>query len=363
MSSSVDATLFGSHHVAAKKRLAKSASRTSVHAAGIVAASDVERIKMSASTAARQQAVDPRALREESLRAMSQARTTRWPNTIEAQLKKKDSARNDRLLAEEALRIAIDKEEETFKAEQRRLAIERANKMLYDQTDRVKALHTSMHVAEIEAVRNEQVAFKGRMKALEKRRDARFHEQQQDMLRKLDAEEDERDAEDHARRMEERRLREAQVALKHAEYADKVETIKREGELMRAKAAEDWEAERRMQSQRTATEKAAREESMKLNDDLKELKKQEAIVQAAADEKMHRCARARRGARAPRPACARLCCAHLASPCAPPARARAHLSNGRRRRAATRRPRRRCCLAGRRARRSDSRPSRRSASA
>lgn len=292
----VDETLFGNDHAVAKSRLAAKSRDTTRLTAGIVAASDVERMRMSATFAG--QVTDPQALREASLRAMSQARTAKWPNTLEAQRKKKEAARQERLQAEEALRCAIDKEEEALKAEQRRLAIERANKMLYDQTDRVKALHTRMHMADIEGVRAEQIAFKERAKERDRRREAMWVEQQKDMLRKMDAEEDARDAEDYARRMEERRLREVQVALKHAEYADKLETIKREGELMRAKAAEDLHAEREMEKARMETEKAAREESMRLNDYLKELKKQQALDEAAEDEKMRKCvARRTAGAR------------------------------------------------------------------
>ncbi|KAG8467133.1 hypothetical protein KFE25_000449 [Diacronema lutheri] len=282
----VDESLFGNNHSVARSRGAAGATDTARQTGAIVAATDVERMKLSATIAG--QSTDARAAREASLRAMSQARTAKWPNTLDAQRQKKEAARHERLQAEEALRVAIDKEEEAFKAEQRRLAIERANKMLYDQTDRVKALHTRMHMADIEAVRNEQVAFKARTKERDRRRESLWVEQQKDMLRKMDADEDARDAEDHARRMEERRLREAQVALKHAEYAAKLETIKREGELMREKAADDLHAERQMEQARLATEKAAREESMRLNDYLKDLKKQQALDEAAADDKMRR---------------------------------------------------------------------------
>ena len=51
---------------------------------------------------------------------------------------------------EEVLRQEIDREEEALKAEKRRLAIERANKMLYDQVPshtraRVRAAHSHSH--------------------------------------------------------------------------------------------------------------------------------------------------------------------------------------------------------------------------
>ncbi|KAJ1631036.1 hypothetical protein T492DRAFT_999303 [Pavlovales sp. CCMP2436] len=283
----VDTTLFGGHNTIAKARLARTREAALQQTAGVVAFGDMERIKMSA-TLPGQGPASAREQRADSLRAMSQARIAQWPNTLEAQRKKKEAVFAERLAAEEALKMAIDKEEETYKAEQRRLAIERANKMLYDQTDRVKALHTRMHMSEIQAVLDEQVAFKERVKERNRSREAMWVAQQKDMLRKMDAEEDARDEEEHARRMEERRLREEQVALKHAEYASKLQTIKREGELMRQKAADDLAAERDMSAARLAAEKAAREEPPPLNDFLKDLKNPPPPPPPPQDEKMHR---------------------------------------------------------------------------
>ena len=40
-------------------------------------------------------------------------------------------------------------EEEALQGEKRRLAIERANKMLYDSTDRVKALHSKLLMTDV----------------------------------------------------------------------------------------------------------------------------------------------------------------------------------------------------------------------
>ena len=62
---------------------------------------------------------------------------------------KKERARVEKQEAEESLRREIDKEEEGLQVEKRRLAIERANKMLYDSTDRVKSLHSKLLLADV----------------------------------------------------------------------------------------------------------------------------------------------------------------------------------------------------------------------
>jgi hypothetical protein len=50
------------------------------------------------------------------------------------------------------------------KAEQRRMAIERANKMLFDDTDDVKALHGKLLLSEVRACRTETEGFMGSIK-------------------------------------------------------------------------------------------------------------------------------------------------------------------------------------------------------
>jgi len=69
----------------------------------------------------------------ERLKGLSDSRKAKWPNTLEAARAKKERARQEKAEADEVMHQAIDGEEEALGAEKRRLAIERANKMLYDQ--------------------------------------------------------------------------------------------------------------------------------------------------------------------------------------------------------------------------------------
>lgn len=45
--------------------------------------------------------------------------------------------------------IQADRQEALVKAEQRRMAVERANKMLFDDTDDVRALHSKLLLSEV----------------------------------------------------------------------------------------------------------------------------------------------------------------------------------------------------------------------
>merc|ERR1719217_1400691 len=175
-------------------------------------------------------------LDRERLHALSNARKSKWPNTIEALREKKDRMRAEKFEAEEKLRVEIDREEEALQAEKRRLAIERANKMLYDSTDRVKALHSKLMLADVMEERERQIEVKQRQRLREVEAEERWYQKQQDAIRRMDAEEDLRDEEEMVKRAEVGKVRAEQIeAQKHAQQL-KMEELKREGEMMKAMA-------------------------------------------------------------------------------------------------------------------------------
>ena len=78
--------------------------------------------------------------RANKLKAMSDARKSKWPNTLEATRKKKLQFLEDKAAKEEAERKVIDAEEAAIRSKARRECIERANEILYEQTDKMKML-------------------------------------------------------------------------------------------------------------------------------------------------------------------------------------------------------------------------------
>merc|ERR1719310_2475398 len=172
-------------------------------------------------------------LDRERLHALSNARKSKWPNTIEALREKKDRMRAEKFEAEEKLRVEIDREEEALQAEKRRLAIERANKMLYDSTDRVKALHSKLMLADVMEERERQIEVKARLRLREVEADERWYQKQQDAIRRMDAEEDLRDEEEMTKRAEVGRVRAEQIESQKYAQSMKLAELKREGEMMK----------------------------------------------------------------------------------------------------------------------------------
>jgi len=199
------------------------------------------------------------------LHALSNARKSKWPNTLEANRERKEKGRQDKLDVEEALRKEIDAEEESLMVEKRRLAIERANKMLYDSTDRVKSLHSKLLYADVMQERERQLELKKVLKGRELATEERFYQKQQEAIRRMDAEEDMRDEEEEEKRKLVGKVREEQVAQQRHIHNARLGEIKREGEVMQQKAAADLEQEKRQRIEALEHEQRIRAEFVEAN--------------------------------------------------------------------------------------------------
>lgn len=278
----VDESLFGNPHEATV-RMARSMPKEYKEAV-LVTPSELQGMK----SRSRLGAPEPSAkqLDRERLHALSNARKSQWPNTIEALREKKERMRAEKLEAEEKLRVEIDKEEEALQAEKRRLAIERANKMLYDSTDRVKSLHSKLMLADVMEERERQVEVKNRLRLREVEAEERWYQKQQDAIRRMDCEEDLRDEEEAYKRSDVARIRGAQIATQQAEQADALAELQREGEMMKAMAMADAEAEQMQRLEEIEREKRARAEVVEANNYLLKKRAEDQELQEAEEQRM-----------------------------------------------------------------------------
>ena len=201
-----------------------------------------------------------RRLERDRLQKLSDERKAKWPNTIEAARAAKEKQRKAKLDAEEALRQQIDAEEEALNVEKRRLAIERANKMLYHGTDRVKELHSKLLLADVMQERECQIELKKKLKQRQLVQDELWYQKQQDAIRRMDAEEDLRDREEEEKRVLVAKVREEQVQQQRNMHASRVAMTKREGEIMRNAAAEELKVEARQREEAKEEEQRLRAE-------------------------------------------------------------------------------------------------------
>lgn len=78
--------------------------------------------------------------------------------------------------------MQVDKQEAELRAEQRRLQIERANKILFDESDRVRSFHSQLQKADVIQENEALIDFKKQIGVLRKAQEAAFVEQQKQAL-------------------------------------------------------------------------------------------------------------------------------------------------------------------------------------
>ncbi len=79
-------------------------------------------------------------------------------------------------------RAQADRAEAEMRSEHRRIQIERANKILFDETDRVKALHGKMLQSDAIKENEALIEFKKQIDVLKKAQEATFVEQQRQAM-------------------------------------------------------------------------------------------------------------------------------------------------------------------------------------
>ena len=233
--------------------------------------------------------VNPRATTEGKkekllLKTKSEERAAKWPNTLQAQRAKKEKVRRARLDVEEEERKKIDAIEAEIMAESRRLQIDRAKKKLYDNNDRVKALHSSLLLSEVLSERVAQIDYKKKIIELRKKEAVAFNIQQ---AKELEIKENEEERAILARRkaaLEQKHEQLQQLEQVKAKIAMEKKRDLEEGDLLRKEAEE--EAIRQHEKELKVREVARKhtKETMKANEALQKYKQRELDREKAAEK-------------------------------------------------------------------------------
>merc|ERR1712166_10820 len=224
------------------------------------------------------------------LQKLSTERVSRWPNTLEAERKNKEAKRLERHEEEETERRKIDKEEAAIQGEKRRMAIERANKMLYDDNDRVKAFHSQLLMSDVMKEREAQIEVARQRKKNDRRREKHWAVMSDEAIIEFDKKECEKKAEVHRRRYDVAVAREAQLTDIKGAIAKHKEEERREGELVVQKAQIEIAKARREEQARQEQARSRVHENEKVNALLNSLKQEELEREMMEEEKLHQIA-------------------------------------------------------------------------
>lgn len=242
----------------------------------VVRADELERIKRSISGKAETELEGERRVGErQELYQKSQKRKENWGNTIEAIRKKKENERLRRFEEQEMERRKIDAEEAAIQEEARRAALERANKLLHDSADPVKALHSKMLLSDVLQERDMQLEIQRRKQDFQQEVEVKWQELETQQLQEYDLREAQKHEKEVTRTKEVRKVLKNQLDQSKQKMVRRIQEDMVEGELIKQKALDDLEAARREEQGRRQRAVGAVQEAGIANEYLKETKRQE----------------------------------------------------------------------------------------
>lgn len=234
----------------------------------VIPSSEMERIKNSLVP----DEISKEQSRRIELQKISKARAGTWTNTLAGSRRIKAQQRLERLEAEEKARQEMDEIEAAHMIADRKKVILRANALVFNEADRSKAFHSQMMYSDVIAEREAQIELKNELGKLESLRDERYEEMDKQNYRKMLERElsEKRVLEEKTKHQSEAQQAQRNEKIRKAQVAK--EQGEREGMLIRLKACEDLENEKKLNVQRRKLEIENSLGTLKVADYLKELK-------------------------------------------------------------------------------------------
>ena len=210
--------------------------------------------------------------KKEMLRTRSLERIQNWPNTLEALRRKKEMFVKDRAEKEELERQEVDRQEAELRRKQRLQTIERANDMLFRQSDKMKMLKSQMAYADAIHTRKFQVAEKEALKRKVIEEDEMFHRIKMEKVRQGELEEKEKIAKREAKIAEIKVSRKEQLDEVFARRKAEKDEFEAIGVAMRKRAQEQMEEEIQAQEAKQKVAAKANADLMVANEKFKKIR-------------------------------------------------------------------------------------------
>lgn len=207
--------------------------------------------------------------RKAELKRLSDAKVKNWPNTLEAMRIKKEMFLKERADQDELRRQEIDRQEAEIRRQERMKTIDKANKLLYSQTDKMKFLKSQIMYADCLHERVSQVEHKKKVAEDEKLVDAQYHLK---ILEKVKAGEREDEIKDQKKKevmKEVAVMREVQRAEVRARREAEAEAARKHGEAMKADAVRQLQEAAQQMRDREAYIAKCNEDMVKSNEVLR----------------------------------------------------------------------------------------------
>ncbi len=219
-------------------------------------------------------------------REQSKARYKNWGNTLEALREKKKRERLERLAAAEIDSQKIDENEAKVQSEQRANAIDRAGRLLYQENDRVKEFHSALLLSSVMKERAAQIEL-NRIKKQHNQRIDRMHLESIkatcDRLAKVE-EDEARERREKSKQLAD--TQEKQLVAVHERRRQELLEEVRIGELNRKLYIEAVAEQRAADQARKTGQFAFNMEYLRMNEEQKKIKSENAKLEALEDAKI-----------------------------------------------------------------------------
>lgn len=120
---------------------------------------------------------------DQTLKAISQNKMKQWPDSIEMAKKNKLESRKRVFFEKEMEKRKIDEEEKKFQEMQKKIVIERANKLLFEAQDPVKSFNSKMLLSDVLKEREYQKEIKIRKEEMENQIENKWVELEKEIVK------------------------------------------------------------------------------------------------------------------------------------------------------------------------------------
>lgn len=211
------------------------------------------------------------------LKQISQTKAKHWPDSIEMAKKTRLESRQKIFFEKELEKRKIDDEEKKFQEMQKKLIVERANKILFEQQDAVKSFHSKLLYSDILKERDLQKEIRERKKETVTHIENKWTELEKEKMKEFDLKE-------AIKKEEEKEKKNDQISTINQQFHEfKIRKVKEyqdrvvEGEIIKLAAKRALEEEKKKEEEKRFKAKLQQEQFKRANDELKlmkEIKKQ-----------------------------------------------------------------------------------------
>jgi hypothetical protein len=255
--------------------MAMSALRAQGQSMHVLASSELERIRADAARSVHEPSANEWEGRRKEMSKASQARAAKWGNTIAAQRRQKEEAKKKRLEEIEMGKRELDRQEAEIQVQQRKAAIERAQRMLYEDSDKVKTFSSGMLFSDVLEERQAQIELAQRKRHVEAAEDEEWYELQQKQWAAHDSRETEQEQIRLAKTSQAAEMRSAQLEQAKADIIARRAAAIREGVAINNRAQEEVQRQKQQILDKQAAARKAQEETAHMNKLLQQRRERE----------------------------------------------------------------------------------------